>query len=64
MNRHDVAVLFAATAFAKTKVACSGDSGRSMCLGSFGAGFGEANDVHPRNKIPFAEFAAKALGSR
>jgi len=40
----------------------------AIYLDSFGAGLGEANDVHPRNKIPFAELAAaaaaKALGSR
>jgi len=32
----------------------------AIYLDSFGAGLGETNDVHPRNKIPFAELAAEA----
>lgn len=28
---------------------------------TFAAGLGDMNDVHPRNKIPFAELAVEAL---
>jgi len=61
---------------AALKVACVGGSGRGIYLDSmrgdepldsvymedtFAAGLGEENDVHPRNKIPFAELAIEAL---
>ncbi len=32
----------------------------AIYLDTFNAGLGDFNDVHPRNKIPFAEMAAKA----
>ena len=32
----------------------------AVYLDTFGAGLGDPNDVHPRNKIPFAELAAEA----
>lgn len=34
---------------------------RAIFVNTFAAGLGTPNDVHPRNKIPFAELAIKAL---
>ena len=34
----------------------------AMYIDTFGAGLGDMNDVHPRDKIPFAELAISALG--
>ena len=33
----------------------------AIFVDTFAAGLGDPNDVHPRNKIPFAELAIKAL---
>ena len=33
----------------------------AIYVDTFAAGLGEINDVHPRNKIPFAELAINAL---
>jgi hypothetical protein len=32
----------------------------AIYLDTFGAGLGELNNVHPKNKIPFVEMAAEA----
>lgn len=34
-----------------------GNPGRGVYLDAFAAGLGDPDDVHPRNKIPFAELA-------
>lgn len=47
---------------AAQKKAC-GQKG-AIFVDTFAAGLGDPRDVHPRNKIPFAELAAKALDER
>ncbi len=37
------------------------DETGAIFVDTFAAGLGEMNDVHPRDKIPFAELAIKAL---
>ena len=36
----------------------------AIFVDAFGAGLGDMNDVHPRNKVPFAELAANAVRSK
>ena len=45
---------------AAQKKACARSG--AIYVDTFAAGLGDMNDVHPRDKIPFAELAAKAAG--